>query len=145
MSLSNKKCATFLAAYVAVVNMILKDTSIEHQIQEVNVTDTSACNTISQMLMFNSVKKAQVADSSSPVSHKHHYETSNSMKIHAATCNRNLINTFFSLHICVSYDYLLRLTSDISNKVCEQFTVDGIVCPPKLHSKLFTIQQQLTA
>ena len=60
------------------------------------------------------------------------------MKIHAATRNRNLIDTFFSLGICVSYDCLLRLTSDISNRVCEQFTFDGIVCPPKLHSKLFT-------
>ena len=37
---------------------------------------------------------------------------------------------FFSLGICVSYDRLLRLTSDISNGVCEQFTIDGIVFPP---------------
>ena len=41
--------------------------------------------------------------------------------------------------VYVSYDHLLRLTSDISNRVCEQFTVDGIVCPPKLCSKLLTI------
>ena len=127
---------------LALVNMILKGLSIEHQIQQVNAPDTAACNTISQLLMFNSVKNAQLADSSSSVSHKHHYETPIllyiSMKIHAATRNRNLIDTLFSLGICVSYDRLLRLTSDISNRVCEQFTVDGIVCPPKLCSKLFT-------
>ena len=127
---------------LALVNMILKGPSIEHQIQQVNAPDTAACNTISQLLMFNSVKNAQLAGSSSSVSHKHHYETPIplyiSMKIHAATRNRNLIDTFFSLGICVSYDRLLRLTSDISNTVCEQFTVDGIVCPPKLRSKLFT-------
>ena len=51
---------------------------------------------------------------------------------------RNLIDTFFSLGICVSYDRLLRLTSDISNGVCDKFTINGIVCPPKLRSKLFT-------
>ena len=44
----------------------------------------------------------------------------------------------FLVWVCVFYDHLLRLTSDISNRVCEQFTVDGIVCPPKLRSKLFT-------
>ena len=32
----------------------------------------------------------------------------------------------------------MKLTSDISNGVCEQFKVDGVVCPPKLHSGLFT-------
>ena len=56
---------------------------------------------------------------------------------------RNLIDMFFSLGICVSYDRLLRLTSDISNGVCDKFTIDGIVCPPKLRSKLL-LQQQLT-
>ena len=59
---------------VALVNMILKGPNIEHQIQLVNVADTSALNTISQLLMFNSVKKAQVADPLSSLSHKHHYE-----------------------------------------------------------------------
>lgn len=122
--------------------MILKGPNIEGQIQLMNAADTSACNNISQLLMFNSVKKAQVADSSSTVSHKHHYETPIpfyiSMKIHAATRNRNLIDKFFSWGICGFYDCLLRLTSDISNGVCEQFTIDGIVCPPKLRSKLFT-------
>ena len=71
--------------------MILKGPSIENQIQLVNAPDTSACNTISQLLMFNSIKNVQVADSSFSVSHKHHYETPIllyiSMKIHAATRN----------------------------------------------------------
>ena len=82
--------------------MILKSPSIERQSQLVNTTDTSASNTISQLLMFNSVKQTQslVADSSSTVSHKHYYETPiPAMKTHAATCNRNLIDTFFNLDI----------------------------------------------
>ena len=94
--------------------------------------------------MFNSIKQAQslVGDSSSTLSHRHHYETPISLyiaiKIHAATCNSSLTDTLFSLGIYVSYDHFLRLTSDISNGVCEQFTIDGIICPPKLCSKLFT-------
>ena len=89
---------------LALVNIILKGPSIEHQIELVNAPDTSACNTISQLLMFNSIKSAQVADSSSSVSHKHHHETPISLyisiKIHVATRNRNLIDTFFSLGMC---------------------------------------------
>lgn len=101
--------------------------------------------------MFNSVKQPQslvtdssstVIDSSSTASHKHHYETPVpfyiAMKIHALTCSRKLIDMLFSLGICVLYDRLLRLTSDLSNHVCEQFTISGIVCLPKLHFKLFT-------
>ena len=124
--------------------MILKGPSIEHQSQLFNTADTSASNTISQLLMFKCIKQTLllVADFTSTVSHKHHYKTPIppyiTVKIHAAICNRNLIDTPFSLGICVSYDRFLRLTSDISNGVCEQFIIDGIVCPPKLHSKLFT-------
>jgi len=51
------------------------------------------------------------------------------MKIHAVTCN---------ISICVSYDHFLRLTSDISSALSEQFNNDGVVSPPKLRSSLFT-------
>ena len=124
--------------------MILKGPSIQYQTEPVSTTDISASNTVSQLLMFNSVKQAQslVGDSSSTLSNKHHYETPIplyvTMKIHAATRNRGVIDMLFSLGICISYDRFLRLISDISNGVCEQFTFDGIICPPKLCSKLFT-------
>ena len=103
---------------LALVNMILKGPSIQYQNKPVSTTDISASNTISQLLMFNSVKQAQslVGDSSSTLIHKHHYETPIplyiAMKIHAATHNRGLIDMLFSLGICVSYDCFLRLTSD---------------------------------
>ena len=35
--------------------------------------------------------------------------------------------------------FLLKLTSDISSGVCEQFTIDGVACPPKLRCGLFTV------
>ena len=33
----------------------------------------------------------------------------------------------------------MKLTSDISSGVCEQFTIDGVACPPKLRCGLFTV------
>ena len=83
--------------------MILKRPSIEHQGQLVNTADKSAPYTISQLLMFNSVKQTQslVSVSSSAVNYKHHYETLIplyiAMKIHATTSNRTLIDTLFTL------------------------------------------------
>ena len=58
--------------------------------------------------------------------------------IHAVTHKRTLIDALFRLGICVSYDRVLQLTSDIGNGVCERFVRDGLVCPPKMHSGLFT-------
>ena len=41
--------------------------------------------------------------------------------------------------MCVSYSRLLQLTSDLGNGVCDQFALDGVVCPPKMRSGLFTV------
>ena len=36
--------------------------------------------------------------------------------------------------MCILYSYLLQLTSDLGNGVCDQFALNGVVCPPKIHS-----------
>ena len=127
---------------LALVNMILEGPNIKHQTHLVTATSTTASLSISQLLMFNSVKHARAADTSSTVRHKHERETPLplyiTMKIHSVTRSRNLIDTLFNLGMCVSYDRFLKLTSDISNGVCNQFTLDGVVCPLKLRSGLFT-------
>ncbi len=38
----------------------------------------------------------------------------------------------------MSYDRVLQLTTDIGNGVCERFNSDGVVCPPKMRSAVFT-------
>ena len=40
--------------------------------------------------------------------------------------------------MCISYDRLLNLTSDICNAICEQFRKDGVVCRPKLRCGVHT-------
>ena len=60
------------------------------------------------------------------------------LKIHAVTQSRGLIDTLFNLGLCVSYDRLLQLTSDIANAVCQSFSAEDVVCPPRLRSGLFT-------
>ena len=36
--------------------------------------------------------------------------------------------------MCILYSYLLQLTSDLGNGVCDQLALNGIVCPPKMRS-----------
>ena len=93
-------------------------------------------------MVFNSVKRARNVDSPSSARHSRSQETPLplylSLKIHAVTRSRRLVDTLFNLGLCVSYDRLLQLTSDIANGVCQSFRVEDVVCPPKLRHGLFT-------
>jgi len=117
---------------LALVNMILDGANIKHQTQLVETTTTTAALTISQLLTFNSVKHTR-KESSGSIRHNRSRETPLplyiSMKIHAATRSRGLVDTLHSLGICVSYDRLLQLTSDIADGVCQCFTMIDAVCP----------------
>ncbi|KAG0728564.1 hypothetical protein GWK47_032228 [Chionoecetes opilio] len=126
---------------LALVNMILDGANIKHQTKLANTSTTTAALTVSQLLVFNSVKHARSVESTS-VRHSRERETPLplylSLKIHAVTRSRGLIDTLFSLGMCVSYDRLLQLTADIANGVCQRFNMEEVVCPPKLRKGLFT-------
>ena len=126
---------------MALVSMILDGPNIKHQ-SEVAATTTRAALSISQLLMFNSVKYGRDVDSS----HGHNNRDCETpltlyvaLKIHAVTRKRTLVDTLFNLGMCVSYSRLLQSTSDLGNGVCDQFALDGVVCPPKMRSGLFTV------
>ena len=127
---------------LALINMILDGANIKHQTQLVNTPTTKPALAISQLMVFNSVKQARNVESSHPVRHSRSQETPLplflSFKIHAVTRSRCLVDTLFNLGLCVSYDRLLLLTSDIANGVCQRFRVEDVVCPPKLRHGLFT-------
>ena len=110
-------------ALLALVNMILDGANIEHQTQLVHTTTTKPALAISQLMVFNSVKHARNVDSPSSERHSRSRETPLplylSLKIHAVTRSRMLVDTLFNLGLCVSYDRLLQLTSDIANGVCQ--------------------------
>ena len=61
-----------------------------------------------------------------------------SMKIHAVTRSRGLVDMLFNLGLCVSYDKLLQLTSNLVNGICQRVRMEDVVCPPKLRQGLFT-------
>jgi hypothetical protein len=127
---------------LALVNMTLNGANIKYQSQLVHAPTTKPALAISQLMVFNSVKHARNIDSSSSVRHLRSRETPlplyMSIKIHAVTRSRQLIDIISHLGLCVSYDRLLELTSDISNGICQRFQEEDVVCPPKLRHGLFT-------
>ena len=137
---SFSECNSVPQSLLALVNMNLEGPNIKHQ----STNNTKAATAISKLLIFNSVKHARDADAATTVHHARQRETPLprymyiALKIHAVTRKRNLIDTLFHWGLCVSCDRLLKVTSDICNGVCEQFRIDGVVCPPKLWRKVFS-------
>ena len=74
--------------------------------------------------MFNSVKYCRGADSVNHSRERHNRDRETPLalyvafKLHVATRKRSLIDAFFNLGICISYDRLLQLTFDLGNGVC---------------------------
>ena len=123
---------------LALINMILEGPSIKRQTA---VAANAAALSISQLLIFN--RRCRRSEISTLTRDSPERETPLplylAMKIHAVTHSRNLINSMFSIGLCVSYDCLLQVTADIANGVCQQFAADDVVCPPKMQKGLLTV------
>lgn len=126
---------------LALVSMILEGPSIDMQAVRQNV---SGSLTVSQLIVFNSVKNKRVHDSITDqvVHHNKSQETPLPLYIgllvHATTRKKSLIDRLFHLGICVSYDRVLSMTTELANRVCELFTAERAVCPANLRTNVFT-------
>ena len=77
--------------------------------------------------------------------HKHDRETPLplyvALKIHATTWKRTLVDAFSSLRLCITYNQLLQLTSDIGHGVCGRFMEDGVYVH-QIYAAGFSLLQQ---
>ena len=98
---------------IALVRMILDGPNIKRQSEVADATTRTSLS-ISQLLMFNSVKYGRSVNSSCG-RHSRDRETPLTlyvaMKVHAANRSRTLVDALFNLGMCISYDRLLQLTS----------------------------------
>ena len=101
----------------------------------------SAALTLAQLLVFNSVKTSR-SEKTTTTRHSSSRETPVpiyiAMVTHAETRKKTLIDKFYNLGLCISYDRLMQISTDLGNKVCAQFEKDGLVCPLLLRKSLFT-------
>ena len=49
------------------------------------------------------------------------------------------MDTLHNLGLCISYNRILDISTELGNKICNHYGVEKAVCPPKLKSGLFTI------
>ena len=131
---------------LALVKMIQEGPNIECQsnLEDGTSSRTLSALSIPQLLVFHSVKHVHKSheQSGSRIRHTRERETPLpvyiALKLHGLTRKRNLVDVFYCLGMCVSYDRLLQLTSDMSNGICKQFETENVVCPPKMCHGLYT-------
>lgn len=128
---------------LALINMILEGPNINNQKKQ-EVSGASAALTISQLLIFNSVKHVR-SGASNAIRHDKSRETplttSTALVVHAETRKKTLVDKFYKLGLCISYDRLMQISADLGNKCCKLYEKEGVVCPPKLRKNIFTTGQ----
>jgi hypothetical protein len=58
--------------------------------------------------------------------------------LHTKTRKRSLVDTLFNLGLCISYDRVLDISTELGNKICDHYELVKAVCPPKLKGGLHT-------
>ena len=88
--------------------------------------DTQVCLTVSQLVVFTSVSR--VRDRLDSTSSTHHTRAREcplpiyaALKIHGTTRDKSLIETFYKLGICISYERLFSISIEITNSVIESY------------------------
>ena len=122
----------------------LLDMILRGPITKKDPTENQACLTIAQLLVFNSISRIRDKSGSS-TRHTPHVRNREcplpiytALKIHGTTRDKSLIETFYRLGMCISYDRLLSLSTDITNSVIDGYDKDGVICPSKLRGGIFT-------
>jgi hypothetical protein len=64
--------------------------------------------------------------------------TANDLLLNAKTRKRQLIDALFQHGICISYDRVLEISTQLGESVLCQFMEDGVFCPAILQKGLFT-------
>jgi hypothetical protein len=127
------------ASLTALVTMILGGTNIKSQ-SEHNEEISSAALSLTQLLVFNSVKRSR--SDSHGVRHNLDRETLLPLYlgiiIHNKTRKRDLIDTLFERGLSVSYGRILQISTEEANRVIHRFETDGVVIPTALLSGLYT-------
>ena len=131
------------SSLLALINMILDGPNIKHQTQLTSNASTTAALSVSQLVVFNSVKQSRNSKPSVNVRHDRDYETPRplylGLKVHVVTRSKTLLDTLFHRGLYMSYDRVLQIQSDIANGVCQRYEMEKVVCPPNMRRGLFTI------
>ncbi|KAK3741023.1 hypothetical protein RRG08_005713 [Elysia crispata] len=105
------------------------------------VNKPSAALSISQLVVFNTVKHRSTSPNSLP-RHIRDRETPIAIyiaiKIYTVTRKESIINILHERGLCISYDRLRCLTVDIANSIIAHFESQGVVAPVQAKPGMFS-------
>ena len=131
------------SSLLAQINMIQNGPNIKQQTQLASNASTTTALSVSKLIVFNRVKQSRNSKPSVNVRHDRDHEIPLplylGLKVHAVTRSKTLVDTLFHLGLCISYDRVLQIQSDIANGVCQRYEMEKFVGPPNMHRRLFTI------
>ena len=117
---------------LALENLFQDGLNIKHQTQLASNASPTAALSVSQLVVFNSVKQSRNSKPSINVRHDRDHKTPLplylGLKVHAVTRSKTLVDTLFHLGLCISYDRVLQIQSDITNGVCQRCEMKKVVC-----------------
>lgn len=134
--------ASVTASLTALISMILDGPGIEDE-STVEQCHSCATQTLSQLIVYNTVKSRR-NKSTSTAAQRHNRDRETpvpiylALKIHGETRKRGLVDAMHAMGLCISYDRMLTISTDIANQVCDKYEKEGVVCPPQLSKQVFT-------
>jgi hypothetical protein len=109
--------------------------------QSSKMIDAQTTLTISQLILFNAIKRRRKESTSN-------YHSTNrepplpvylGLMLHAETRKRGLVDKLYELlGLSIHYDRVLELSTEMGNNVCRHFEAEGVVCPLQLRKGIFT-------
>ena len=63
----------------------------------------------------------------------------NVLRMYASTQSRTLVDSYFQMGLCASYDHVLHVTKGISDNLVRKFKTHGIFAPGELKRDVFTM------
>ena len=103
---------------------------------------SAAALTLSQLTMFNTVKKRSSCQGAVP-RHVKDRETPLpiylAVKIYGVTRSKTLVNTLHKYGLSISYSRLQRISTDMANSVIHHYESEGVVVPLQALKGVFTV------
>ena len=139
---TNSQTSAVPATLKTLLDVIMRGPTVKRDSAE-----SQACLTVAQLLVFNTISRFRdkSGNATDTIHHTHHVRNREcplpiyaALKIHGATREKSLIDTFYKFGMCISYHRLLSISTDITNSVIDRYDRDGVVCPSKLRDGIFT-------
>ncbi|KAE8740339.1 hypothetical protein FOCC_FOCC014156 [Frankliniella occidentalis] len=121
----------------SLVRMIINGGNAE---EDENEEIDSVVLTLSQLIHFNAVKLRKNVNS--PRRHDRRRETPFpiylGLKLYGETRSKELITAMHRRGLCIGYDRVQAILTDMANRNMAHFKVEKVVCPPAMKKGLFT-------